>query len=346
MKTIQSMQDNAISNDLSKRKLEILASSNPYHHSSESLLLDYYSHIKATWSKSAIDSLRKQYGLKLNKKIDRCFFSAIAAKFELNNANLVKHNFRVGQQLNEVTLANPISHSSADNLKQIKTLSKNDSSFAGVTLEHNLSFITSHCSKNLQSQATEKTPKPLEQEIQETQTKLSSLEKQLELKQEQLQLTEAKLELQASMLNRANLELKEQQENIDRKEEIIEEKSNKLNQIDRFTFLLLTHRLLEPGPPLNGTENSPAMKILGSPTTLTELRSNYKKLVASEHPDFSPYPEDEAVKRFLYLRSLYQIVYEKWERLKPTAQISDAVKQKRMNAPVPWQPETFWRNIA
>ncbi len=70
--------DNAISNDLSKRKLEILASSNPYHHSSESLLLDYYSHIKATWSKNAIDSLRKQYGLKLNKKIDRCFFSAIS----------------------------------------------------------------------------------------------------------------------------------------------------------------------------------------------------------------------------------------------------------------------------
>ncbi len=345
MKTIQSMQDNAISNDLSKRKLEILASSNPYHRSSESLLLDYYSHIKATWSKTAIDSLRKQYGLKLNKKIDRCFFSAIAAKFELNNANLLKYNFRIQQQSNELNLVDPILNSYADNLKQTKTLSSNNSDW-GDKVTHEIRPHKDYLNKTLLLLETEQAPNFLQQELQDTQTKLSSLEKQLQLKQDQLQLTEAKLELQASMLNRANLELKEQQQQIDRKKEIIEQKSNKLNQIDRFTFLLLTHRLLEPGPPLNGTENSPAMKILGSPTTLTELRSNYKKLVASEHPDFSPYPEDEAVKRFLYLRSLYQIVYEKWERLKPTAQISDAVKQKRMNAPVPWQPETFWRNVA
>ncbi len=215
----------------------------------------------------------------------------------MNNANLVKHNFGIRQQLNEVTLANPISHSSADNLKQTKTLSSNNSDW-GDKVTHEIRPHKDYLNKTLLLLETEQAPNFLQQELQASQTKLSSLEKQLQLKQEQLQLTEAKLELQASMLDRANLELKQQQQQIDRSAQIIEEKSNKLNQIDRFTFLLLTHRLLEPGPPLNGTENSPAMKILGSPTTLTELRSNYKKLIASEHPDFSPYPEDEAVKRF------------------------------------------------
>ena len=106
--------------------------------------------------------------------------------------------------------------------------------------------------------------------------------------------------------------------------------------------MLLTNRLLAPGLPLNGTEDSPAMRILGSPKTLTELEANYRELIKREHPDVSPFTQEEAINRFAYVRSLYRITREHWHHLKPTATITKKMLEKRMKAPVPFVPESFW----
>ncbi len=105
---------------------------------------------------------------------------------------------------------------------------------------------------------------------------------------------------------------------------------------------MLTNRLLAPGLPLNGTEDSPAMRILGSPKTLTELEANYRELIKREHPDVSPFAQEEAINRFAYVRSLYRITREHWHCLKPTATITKVMLEKRMKAPVPFSPESFW----
>ncbi len=107
-------------------------------------------------------------------------------------------------------------------------------------------------------------------------------------------------------------------------------------------MLLLANRLLPPGLPLNGTEESPAMRILGSPKTLTELEANYRELIKREHPDVSPWTEEEAINRFAYVRSLYRITREHWHCLKPTTRITQTDLEKRMKAPVPFAPESFW----
>ena len=62
-------------------------------------------------------------------------------------------------------------------------------------------------------------------------------------------------------------------------EDELEIKQQELNKSERFSFLLLTNRLLPAGEPLNGTEESPAMRVLGSPKTLTELEANYRELM-------------------------------------------------------------------
>ncbi len=84
------------------------------------------------------------------------------------------------------------------------------------------------------------------------------------------------------------------------------------------------------------------MRILGSPTTLTELEANYRELIKREHPDVSPFAEEEAINRFAYLRSLYRITRENWQVLKPTATIEKGELETRMKAPVPFDPESFW----
>ena len=93
---------------------------------------------------------------------------------------------------------------------------------------------------------------------------------------------------------------------------------------------------------MNGTEESPAMRILGSPKTLTELEANYRELIKREHPDVSPFSEEIAINRFAYVRSLYRITREHWQVLKPTATITAAELEKRMKAPVPFAVESFW----
>ncbi len=84
------------------------------------------------------------------------------------------------------------------------------------------------------------------------------------------------------------------------------------------------------------------MRILGSPKTLTELEANYRELIKREHPDVSPFPSEKALERFAYVRSLYRITRDHWQQLKPTAEIAEAELKKRMIAPVPFAPSSFW----
>ena len=150
---------------------------------------------------------------------------------------------------------------------------------------------------------------------------VEKVESQLQIAQEQIKLLESQLQ---------------------EKQLQIESRSEQLKQAENFSVLLLTNRLLAPGLPLNGTEESPAMRVLGSPKTLTELEANYRQLLKREHPDVSPFTEDTAIARFSYLRSLYRITREHWQELKPTASITPEELQKRMIAPVPFAPESFW----
>ena len=147
------------------------------------------------------------------------------------------------------------------------------------------------------------------------------VEKELQVAKEQIKLLESQLK---------------------EKESQLESQSEQLKQSENFSVLLLTNRLLAPGLPLNGTEESPAMRILGSPKTLTELSANYRELIKREHPDVSPFDQEIAINRFSYLRSLYRITREHWQVLKPTAIITVSELEKRMEAPVPFSPESFW----
>ena len=147
------------------------------------------------------------------------------------------------------------------------------------------------------------------------------LEEDLQIAKEQIKLLES--------------QLKEREEQLQQQEE-------QLKQSENFSVLLLTNRLLAPGLPLNGTEESPAMRVLGSPKTITELEANYRELIKREHPDVSPFDQDVAIERFAYVRSLYRITRNNWEVFKPTAVISKEQLQARMNAPVPFCPESFW----
>ncbi|PNW57465.1 UNVERIFIED_CONTAM: hypothetical protein BEN50_07090 [Euhalothece sp. KZN 001] len=113
-------------------------------------------------------------------------------------------------------------------------------------------------------------------------------------------------------------------------------------RLEKFTLLLLTGKILPSGPPLNGTQDAPAMRVLGSPKTLTELECNYKQLVKHHHPDVSPFCSEEAQARFTYIRKLYQLTRKCWDKLKPTATITQETLQQRLQAKVPYSPESFW----
>ena len=146
----------------------------------------------------------------------------------------------------------------------------------------------------------------------------------------------------SSQLQIAIEQIEELESQLQEKERQLEQKKQKLEQSKNFSVLLLANRLLPAGLPLNGTEESPAMRILGSPKTFTELEGNYRELIKREHPDVSPFPSTEAIERFAYVRSLYRITRVHWQQLKPTAAIAEAELKKRMIAPVPFAPESFW----
>ncbi len=158
---------------------------------------------------------------------------------------------------------------------------------------------------------------------------------ELNSEQEEQLNTQKQLQIAQEQIYKLEAQLKEKEEQLEQKEEKLEHSKN-------FAVLLLTNRLLAPGLPLNGTEDSPAMRILGSPKTLTELEANYRELIKREHPDVSPFAQEEAINRFAYVRSLYRITREHWHSLKPTATITKTMLSKRMKAPVPFNPESFW----
>lgn len=148
------------------------------------------------------------------------------------------------------------------------------------------------------------------------------------------------LESEALQIAQEQIQLLESQ--LKEREEQLQQQEEQLKQSENFSFLLLSHRLLAPGLPLNGAENTPAMRVLGSPKTLTELDCNYRELIKREHPDVSPFPKAVAIERFGYLRSLYRITRENWDTLKPTAVISKEQLETLMNAPVPFDIDSFW----
>ncbi len=318
------------SKDLLIRKLQILAHSNPYHQRAERALLNYYAEIKASWSKSAITQVRSQYGLKLNSNRGKCFFAKIAATIELNNLQFTQ------------TIVGQIdrSHSTNNrNLSEDKNISPlNSNSESSNRVYHQISYQDT--SNSIQLKQLNKYKEHLDRQVNLTFDRLKDLEAQLANKQQQLEEIELKLSgRQGRTSGERTTEIKQQNQQL-------EEKQEQLRKVDRFTCFLLKHRLLATTAALNGTQESPMMRIFGSPTNVAELRSNYRQLIASEHPDFSPYSEDEAIKRLIFLRSLYHKLVENWEKFKPTAKITPKQYQKRMAAPVPWQPETFWLNIA
>ena len=153
---------------------------------------------------------------------------------------------------------------------------------------------------------------------------------------------QARLESTQQQLEQAKAQLAQLETEFQASQQQVKAKQQKLAQVEKFSFLLLTNRLLPPGPPLNGTEESAAMRILGSPKTLTELEANYRELLKREHPDLSLHPEEVAVQRFTYVRSLYKLTRQHWEKLKPTAAISPVELERRMKAPVPFEPQSFW----
>lgn len=65
----------------------------------------------------------------------------------------------------------------------------------------------------------------------------------------------------------------------------LQTEQKKLAASSTLNRLLVANRILPPGAPLNGTQDSAAMRVLGSPTTLTELEANYRELIKQEHPD-------------------------------------------------------------
>ncbi len=167
-------------------------------------------------------------------------------------------------------------------------------------------------------------------------------QKQLDATKPTFQEIEEPLNTVSSQLQMAIEQIEELESQLKEKERQLEQKKQKLEQSKNFSALLLTNRLLPAGLPLNGTEESPAMRILGSPKTLTELEANYRELIKREHPDVSPFPSTEAIERFAYVRSLYRITRDHWQQLKPTTAIAEAELKKRMIAPVPFAPESFW----
>ncbi len=296
------LQQLAINQTLNSRTLSIVANLNPCLAENETLLISYYKRVRATWSNSAIKTVQKATGLKLTNKLNRCQFAIEAAKQEL--------------QFIQAEIESTNSYLEQEQL--LFTSERISSELPNITF-----FPEEPCSQEQERQLapqerTSGTPPEPKHECKETSNPVDS---QLQIAFEQIE--------------KLSSQLKEKERQLEQKEQQLEQSSN-------FSVLLLTNRLLAPGLPLNGTEESPAMRILGSPKTLTELEANYRELIKREHPDVSPFPSTEAIERFAYVRSLYRITREHWQQLKPTAVITETELKKRMIAPVPFAPESFW----
>ena len=298
------------SNYVSSRILHILINLNPCLSESETLLLSYYKRVRATWSPSAIKTVQKSTGLKLTNKLNRCRFAIAAAKFQLqwSQEEIAGDNYNLERKQLPVSRSQEIEELPKINFSQVEVFETREQKQLDATEQTSL--------------ALEGVGQPLTKPtFPELEAPLNPISSQLQIAIEQIQELESQLK---------------------EKERQLEQKKQKLEESNNFSVLLLTNRLLPPGLPLNGTQESPAMRILGSPTTVTELEANYRELIKREHPDVSPFGEEEAINRFAYVRSLYRITREHWQVLKPTAVIKKGELETRMKAPVPFDPESFW----
>ena len=150
-------------------------------------------------------------------------------------------------------------------------------------------------------------------------------------------------ELKAALSRIADLEAQVISQQAELKKDAVElsQKEAELASALNLNLLIL---MLPPGPPLNGTEQSPSLKVLGSPTTKSQLKHNYRQLIAREHPDVSDRPQEMAVKRYIYVQQLYYYYERNWDKLKPTRSISKKHYDLLMNAPTEFPPESFWPN--
>ena len=287
---------------LNIRFLQVLSNSNPCLAEEEELLLSYYRQVKSTWSSSAIKSLQKSTELKLTNKLNRCRFAIAAAKLQLQ---LLSSGGE--EKIDYATWKNKLLPFGREEIDRVSFESQ---------VETNELYPESNTGIG------EQFPKSLTgiDDLGISSFQVEVLD-ELHIAQEQIKLLES--------------QLKEREEQLQQQQE-------QLKQSEQFSVLLLTNRLLTPGLPLNGTEESPAMRVLGSPKTITELETNYRELIKREHPDVSPFDQDVAIERFAYVRSLYRITRNNWEVFKPTAVISKEDLEARMNAPVPFCPESFW----
>jgi len=366
MATITLSKTNIDSLPLQHRKLDILARCNPYDKHSESLLLNYYLEIKETWSKSAIDNLRSSYSLNLKKKRDRCFLANLAAKLTLKGycpSSIDRSYSDVAQRTTQAQEKLTVN--------AIASLFGNDrinSSFSEKLLLDNSNKKLDR--KNLcQDDSNENLQLP-QQEIYQlgdraTANKVEQLEAELLSKQKELEAISQQLEERSQQL---------EQESAQRicLERQLEASNNQLNKQVKLNIIVATDRLLPAGPPLNGVQESPMMKIIGSPTTITELEHNYRvledrllekisdcrqvikdRLLAIEdvggnwdRDSIEDYrkKKDDAIERLNLVKSIYNLHRENWDLLKPTIPISDEELSARMNAKIPngWTIESFW----
>ena len=223
---------------LNSRTLNIIINLNPCLAENETLLLSYYKRVRATWSNSAIKAVQKATGLKLTSKLNRCQFAIEAAKQELQFMQAESQEINCYLEGEELPVAN---NHIVEELPSITSLLVSACPRMGVPL------------------------------LGKPERGLTAFQvEQLEIEQEEQLNTQKQLQIAQEQIHKLEAQLKE-------KEEELEQEKQQLEQSNNFAVLLLTNRLLAPGLPLNGSEDSPAMRILGSPKTLTELEANYRE---------------------------------------------------------------------
>ncbi|MGF1485924.1 MAG: hypothetical protein ACFBSE_02305 [Prochloraceae cyanobacterium] len=294
-----------------------------------------------------LENLRSKYSLNLRKKVDRCFLANIAAKMNLTSSKMVTANT---SQLLPSNCSSYDSTFKTINQPQQLTVNAIVDLFEGdiTSASENLERLFSHNSH--QGHIKIGSDDPIVAEIEELKAQL--LSKQLELEATSQQLEERSQQLEKESAQRICLE-----------QQLI--KQVKLN------LIVATERLLPAGPPLNGVQDSPMMKLVGSPTTVTELEHNYRILEKKWLDRITQYNEEikqlllgeesgkywnqdtidlyskkkrDAIDRYKLIKSTYKLLATNWDLLKPTIPINDEEYSRRMNAKIPngWTPASFW----